>query len=75
VERDAFNYTAQWLDALRERPRPFKVTSKEVDKFERDECNTVAERKSSQGRWRVFATYYKKGTFWKLRTIDNRVGQ
>jgi len=48
--------------------RKLRVVSKEIDQYERDECNTVVEgRIVPYGpKILVFGRYSKAGTFWKL---------
>lgn len=48
--------------------RKLRVISKEIDQYERDECNTVVEGRIAPYGTKilVFGRYSKAGTFWKL---------
>jgi hypothetical protein len=48
--------------------KKLRVVSKEVDEYEKDECNTIVEGKIVPygPKIKVFGRYTKKGSFWKL---------
>jgi hypothetical protein len=73
VLRDTLPYIVRVarLAALPVNPKKFVIT-KEIDSYEKDECNaTVQWSKQGVRPWTVTAVYQRNGDFWKLRTLSN----
>src|SRR5215471_2139827 len=59
---------------LQERIKNLTIKSKQLDPYEKDECNVIAEGKLTMSGERIRYTlvYQSRGNFWKLRGIDSR---
>jgi hypothetical protein len=73
VMRDLEGPLVQLARGLGERARNVRIVGKQLDEYEKDECNVVVEGKVPGGIVRYVLVYQRNADFWKLRDIQDRI--